>query len=91
MLLPADAPAEFGEWENFLNAAAFRETRRNAQEGRIVDFALPRGVPRELLLPLAAFALLPFVDRGMAVRVDVESVCASDGENNQHAHAWLSR
>ncbi len=91
VLLPVGAPTEFAEWEHFFMAAAFRETRRDAQEGRTVDFALPRAVPRALLLPLAAFALLPFVEGGMAVRVDVESVCASDGEANPHAHCWLAQ
>lgn len=91
VLLPMGAPAEFAEWENFYEIAAFRETRRDGQEGRILDFALPRAVPRELLLPLAAFALLPFVEGGMAVRLDVECVPASDGEENPHAHSWLAQ
>ncbi len=91
VLLPTDAPASFAEWENFYPMAAFRETRRNAQHGRILDFALPRAVPREQLVPLAAFALLPFVQLGMAVRLDVECVPASDGEPNPHAHAWLAQ
>lgn len=91
VLLPTGAPAEFAEWENFYGIAAFRETRRDGQEGRILDFALPRAVPRKLLLPLAAFALLPFVEGGMAVRLDVECVPASDGEENPHAHSWLAQ
>lgn len=91
VLLPPDAPAELAEWENFYKMAAFRETRRNAQDGRILDFALPRAVPREQLLPLAAFVLLPFVQLGMAVRLDVECVPASDDEPNPHAHAWLAQ
>lgn len=91
VLLPMGAPAELAEWENFSKAVISRETRRNAQEGRVLDFALPRGVARELLLPLAAFALLPFVELGMAVRLDIECVDASDGEPNPHAHAWLSQ
>lgn len=91
VLLPMGAPEELAAWKNFSKAVISRETRRNAQEGRVLDFALPRGVPRELLLPLAAFALLPFVELGMAVRLDVECVDASDGEPNPHAHAWLSQ
>ncbi len=51
VLLPMGAPTELAEWQNFLGAAVSRETRRNGQEGRILDFALPRAVPRELLLP----------------------------------------
>ncbi|OKO79814.1 MobA/MobL family protein [Bradyrhizobium sp. AS23.2] len=91
VLLPTGASAGFAEWENFLQEAAFRETRRNAHEGRILDFALPRAVPRALLLPLAAFTLLPFVALGMSVRLDVECVTASDDEPNPHAHAWLAQ
>lgn len=91
VLLPTGAPAKFAVWENFLAAAAYRETRRDAQDGRILDFALPRAVPREMLLPLSAFALLPFIELGMAVRLDVECVEASDGERNPHAHSWLSQ
>jgi hypothetical protein len=91
VLLPAGAPAQFAQWDNFYAMAAFRETSRNAQDGRILDFALPRAVPRDLLLPLAAFALMPFVGLGMAVRLDVECVPASDGEPNPHAHAWLAQ
>lgn len=91
VLLPMGAPEELAEWKIFSKAVISRETRRNAQEGRVLDFALPRGVPRELLLPLAAFALLPFVELGMALRLDIECVDASDGEPNPHAHAWLSQ
>ncbi|WP_074116795.1 MobA/MobL family protein [Bradyrhizobium sp. AS23.2] len=91
VLLPPGVPLEFAQWENFYKMAAFRETRRNAQDGRILDFALPRAVPRELLLPLAAFTLLPFVQLGMAVRLDVECVPASDDKPNPHAHAWLAQ
>lgn len=91
VLLPIGAPAEFANWERFRSAAMSTEKRKDAQEGRVLDFALPRGVDRMLLLPLAAFALLPFVERGMAVRLDVECVEASDGEPNPHAHSWLSQ
>ena len=91
VLLPMGAPADLAEWANFSKAVVSRETRRNAQEGRILDFALPRGVARELLLPLAAFALVPFIELGMAVRLDVECTDASDGKPNPHAHAWLAQ
>ncbi len=91
VLLPVGAPAEFAHWEHFRTAAVSTETRKDAQEGRILDFALPRGVPRGLLLPLAAFALVPFLKFGMAVRLDVECVDASDGRPNQHAHSWISQ
>ncbi|WP_448030759.1 MobA/MobL family protein [Bradyrhizobium liaoningense] len=91
VLLPMGAPAGFADWETFRAAAVSTEKRKDGQEGRIVDFSLPRGVARMLLLPLAAFALLPFVEHGMAVRLDVECVDASDGKPNPHAHSWLAQ
>ncbi|MDA9391822.1 hypothetical protein WN73_14580 [Bradyrhizobium sp. CCBAU 45394] len=91
VLLPMGAPEAFENWEYFRSAAVCTEKRWDGQEGRIVDFSLPRAVPRMLLLPLAAFALLPFVERGMAVRLDVECVVASDGKLNPHAHGWLAQ
>jgi hypothetical protein len=90
VLLPRHAPAELADLGDFVMAVASRETRRNAQEGRIVDFAIPRQVPRELLLAVATFTLLPFVEVGMAIRVDVECPLATDGEPNPHAHAYLA-
>ncbi len=44
------ADPEFADECNFVMAVAFRETRVNAQEGRAVDFSLPRELPEELLL-----------------------------------------
>lgn len=90
VLLPKHAPAELADLLEFVAAVGLRENRRDAQEGRIVDFAIPRAVPSELLLTVAAFVLLPFVDLGMAVRVDVECPPATDGEPNPHAHAYLA-
>jgi hypothetical protein len=61
ILLPDGASAEFADELQFVMAVAFRETRVNAQEGRTVDFALPRELPVELLLPVAAFVMAHFV------------------------------
>jgi hypothetical protein len=91
ILLPEDAPPEFAEMENFLMATAFRETRIDAQEGRAVDFSIPRAVPEALLLPVAAFTMAPFVRLGMAAWIDVECPPASDGELNPHCHVYLSQ
>jgi hypothetical protein len=90
ILLPAGASPAFAYIEKFVAAITSRETRWDAQEGMAVDFAIPRQVPDHLLLAVAAFALLPFVERGMALRVDVECPLASDGLRNPHAHACLA-
>jgi hypothetical protein len=90
VLLPRHAPAELADLLEFVAAVGLRENRRDAQEGRIVDFAIPRQVPPELLLAVAAFVLLPFVELGMSIRIDVECPPASDGEPNPHAHAYLA-
>ena len=91
ILLPEGAPPEFAEMESFLMATAFRETRIDAQEGRAVDFSVPRAVPEALLLPVAAFTMTPFVELVMAAWIDVEYPPASDGELDPHCHVYLSQ
>jgi hypothetical protein len=91
ILLPDGAPPEFAQAEDFLMAVAFREHRKDAQEGRTLDFAIPRAVPQHLLLAVAAFAVQPFAALGMAIRVDVECPRASDGELNPHGHCYLAQ
>src|SRR3954470_21991136 len=91
VLLPEGAPAEFADECTFVTTIAFREKRKDAQAGRTLDFSLPRGVPKELLIPMAAFVVAPFVERGMAIRLDVECPAASDGGTNPHAHGFLSQ
>jgi hypothetical protein len=90
-MLPDGAPAEFADMDNFLMAAAFREVRVDAQGGRTIDFALPRELPRDLLRPVAAFAMADFAAQGMAIRLDIECPLASDEDYNPHCHAWLSQ
>jgi hypothetical protein len=90
ILLPQGAREEFADECNFVMAVAFRETRVDAQEGRTVDFSLPRELPATLLLPVAAFVMAAFVRQGMAVRVDVECPQASDNGLNPHAHGYLA-
>ncbi len=91
VLLPEGAPAEFADEGTFITAIASREKRVDAQAGRTLDVSLPRGVPKELLIPTAAFVVAPFVAQGMAIRLDVECPAASDGGTNPHAHAFLSQ
>ena len=91
ILLPGGAPSRFAEMEHFLMAIIGRESRADGQEGRAIDFAIPRAVPDNLLLAVAAFVVAPFVQMGMAVRVDVECPPASDGGLNPHAHCYLAQ
>lgn len=90
-MLPLGSSAEFADECNFVCAVGFREVRADAQAGRTIDFALPRKIPNELLLPLAAFTMAPFVTEGMATRIDVECPPASDDDRNPHGHTYLSQ
>jgi len=91
ILLPKGANAEFADDCNFIMATCFREERKDAQEGRVIDFSLPREVPNHLLLLVAAFVMVHFVEQGMAVRIDIECPPASDDGLNPHAHCYLSQ
>jgi hypothetical protein len=91
ILLPPGSSAEFADECNFVYAVGFGEERADAQEGRTIDFSLPRELPHDLLLSVAAFALAPFVYRGMATRIDIECPRASDNGWNPHGHAYLSQ
>jgi hypothetical protein len=91
ILLPPGASAQFADECNFVMAAGFREVRVDAQAGRTIDFSLPRELPNQLLLPVAAFAMAPFVAQGMAVRIDIECPLASDKDGNPHGHAYLAQ
>lgn len=91
ILLPRDAHRKFADETNFLMAAQIRDTRPNAQCGRILDFSLPRAVPEQLILPLAAFAMVPFAEKGMASRLDLECPSATDGRPHPHAHVWIAQ
>jgi hypothetical protein len=87
----AGASAEFADDCTFVVATGFRETRADAQAGRTVDFSLPRELPNELLLPVAAYAMAAFVEQGMAVRIDIECPPASDNAPNPHAHCYVAQ
>jgi hypothetical protein len=91
ILLPPGSSAEFADECNFVYAVGFSEVRADAQEGRTIDFSLPRELPSELLLPVAAFAMAPFAAQGMALRIDIECPLASDQFGNPHGHVFLSQ
>ena len=91
ILLPPGANPEFADDLNFIMVTCFREKRKDAQEGRVINFALPREVPNHLLLLVAAFVMAHFAEKGMAVRIDIECPPASDAGSNPHAHCYLSQ
>jgi hypothetical protein len=91
VLLPHGANPRWADECNFLMAAAFCDERWDSQQGRTLDFGIPRQLPDRLLLHVAAFAVVPFLELGMAARVDVECCTASDGQPNGHAHVWISQ
>jgi hypothetical protein len=91
ILLPPGADPEFAHPENFLLAAIFRETRRDAQEGRTLDLSMPRCVPAGLEVAIGAWALAPLAEIGMAMQIDVERPTASDDGPNPHIHVFLSQ
>ena len=88
LLLPRDAP----EWDcgTLWQAAAHAERQCNSQEGRTIDFQIPREVP-EVLFSKLAFALYGIFPRcGLAVQIDAHCRVASDGAANPHFHALVS-
>lgn len=91
ILLPEGANSRFADEGDFIMATCFREERKDAQEGRVITFSLPRELPDQLLLPVSAFAIAHFVEQGMAARLDVECPLASDGERHPHAHCYLAQ
>jgi hypothetical protein len=90
ILLPPCAPREFANPAVLCRAITSAEHRRDSQEGRTIDFSLPRETPNGFELLYAAWILAPFVELGMAAQIDVERPPASDGGENPHAHATLA-
>lgn len=90
MLGPAGAPAWVSDahivWEN----AARAERQWDAQEARILDVQIPRGLPRHLVPELVDEIYRPFVDGGLVVQVDYHVSMARDGGENPHLHGMIS-
>lgn len=91
ILLPSDTPESLMNVERFRFALTAREKRIDGQEGFTIDFGLPRAIPQEQWLRLAAFVLGPFIDEGMAAQIDIHCPKASDGFSQPHCHALLSQ
>jgi hypothetical protein len=91
VLLPPDAPDWMGDRKRLAQAAFEKERRIDAQEGYSLEFALPRSLHPADRMAAAAFALVPFLARGMAVAFDIHCPRASDRHEQPHVHAWMTQ
>ncbi|KQT50829.1 hypothetical protein ASG43_06090 [Aureimonas sp. Leaf454] len=69
------------------NRAAAAEKRLDAQEARVVDFSMPRAIPRDLWAAAVRHVYQPFQAAGMVLQIDVHDTAASDGGRNVNVHA----
>jgi hypothetical protein len=90
MLAPSGSPAWARDREEFWRRAAAAEKRANAQEARLLEIALPRGLSRADWIDIASRLARVFVGKGMVVQVDVHCTTARDGGEHPHAHFMLS-
>jgi len=90
MLAPADAPDWVWDWKEFWRRAALAEKRWDAQEARIVQLSLPRGLSRLQWVDVARKIGRKYVARGLVVQVDIHCTVASDGGENPHLHFLIS-
>jgi hypothetical protein len=91
VLLPRHADAALSDPHTLLERTAFRETRRDAQEGRRLVIMLPRAVPTALAACVVAYAIAPWIELGMVAQIDVHEPLASDGVRHPHVHIWISQ
>lgn len=91
ILLPAGAPAAWGDREALWNAVAMGERRRDAQMAREIEIALPRELSDEANIALARdFARAECVSLGMVADLAVHLARGSDGRPQLHAHILLT-
>jgi len=91
VLLPEGADERFGDIGILWNAAQAAEKRKDSQEAREILLALPSnpGLGLEDWRDMAtAFCRAQFVDKGVAVQLDIHG--AHEGEVNVHAHILVS-
>ena len=90
MLTPIDVP----DWalvpKEFWRRAAAAETRADAQEARLMELALPRGLSRAQWADIARKIGLEFVAQGMIVQADIHCTTAADGGECPHVHFQIS-
>ncbi len=91
VLLPEGADPRFSNPEILWNAAQAAEKRKDSQEAREILLALPTnpGLGLEDWREMAAaFCRVHFVDKGVAVQLDIHG--AHEGEVNVHAHILVT-
>jgi len=90
MIAPPGSPEWAMNREECWRRALVKERRRDAQEARVLEIALPRALPPHLREPCARALVAPFIAAGMVAQGDIHVPCASDGEDQPHVHFILS-
>jgi hypothetical protein len=90
MLAPAGAPDWAKDPNEYWHRAALAEKRWDAQEARIIQLSLPRGLSRAHWVDIARRLAIPFVKHGLVVQADIHCTTASDGGENPHVHFLIS-
>jgi Ti-type conjugative transfer relaxase TraA len=91
VMLPENAPKEWGARERLWNDVEAFEIRKDAQLAREVEFAIPRELTQAQGIELARdFVRAEFVDRGMIADLNVHWDMAEDGMPKPHAHVMLT-
>ena len=91
VMLPANAPREFGDRGQLWNHIEAFEKRKDAQLAREVEFAIPREMNQAQGIELARdFVAAEFVDRGMIADLNVHWDIGADGMAKPHAHVMLT-
>jgi hypothetical protein len=90
MFAPPGSPAWATDPQEFWRRAAAAEKRADAQEARLLEIALPRGLSRADWIDIASRLARVFVGKGMVVQVDVHCTIARDGGEHPHVHFMLS-
>lgn len=90
MIAPPGSPEWATNREECWRKALAKERRRDAQEGRTLEIALPRELPPDLWESCARVLVAPFVSAGMVAQGDIHCPRASDGEDQPHVHFILA-
>jgi hypothetical protein len=90
MIAPPGSPEWTTNREQCWRKALAKERRRDSQEGRTLEIALPRALPAHLREACARALVAPFISAGMVAQGDIHAPLASDGEDQPHVHFILS-
>lgn len=91
VLLPDHVPVELAEREALWNAVEAGIKRKDGQPAFEVEVALPRELERAQCVQLVReFAQAEFVDKGLAVDLNIHRPTASDGGEHPHCHMLIS-